>query len=44
MFDSAIQWADTPIWDYLLIYVLLRAGVYFTISTRFIHFRLFGRF
>ncbi len=44
MFDAAIQWANTLIWDYLLIYVLLGAGAYFTIRTRFIQFRLFGHF
>lgn len=44
MFDAAIQWANTLIWDHLLIYVLLGAGAYFTIRTRFIQFRMFGHF
>lgn len=44
MFDAAIQWANSLIWDYLLIYILLGAGAYFTIRTRFIQFRMFGRF
>jgi len=44
MFDAFIQWANTLIWDHLLIYVLLGAGAYFTIRTRFLQFRRFGYF
>jgi AGCS family alanine or glycine:cation symporter len=44
MLDATIQWANTLIWDPLLIYLLLGAGAYFTIRTRFIQFRLFGHF
>jgi AGCS family alanine or glycine:cation symporter len=43
MFDAALQWANALIWNYLLIYILLGAGAYFTIRTRFLQFRLFGR-
>ena len=31
------------LWTYVLIYVLLGAGLYFTFKTRFVQFRLFGR-
>lgn len=30
------------IWGYLLVYFLLGVGVYFTVRSRFIQFRLFG--
>ena len=44
MLDAAIQWANTLIWDHLLIYVLLGASVYFTIRAQLIQIRMFGRF
>ena len=31
------------LWTYVLIYVLLGAGLYFSFKTRFVQFRLFGR-
>ncbi|MFC4403640.1 alanine/glycine:cation symporter family protein [Gracilibacillus xinjiangensis] len=37
-----IGWGNTILWDYLLIYLLLGAGIYFTISSKFVQFRLFG--
>jgi Na+/alanine symporter len=44
MLDAAIPWANTLIWDHLLIYVLPGAGVSFTIRTRILQFRRFGYF
>ena len=39
---AAIQWANGHLWDWLII-LLLGTGVYFTLATRFIQIRLFGR-
>ena len=44
MLEAAVRTANSLIWDYLLIYVLLGAGIYFTIRTRFLQFRSFVRF
>ncbi|PKR78414.1 sodium:alanine symporter family protein [Halalkalibacillus sediminis] len=33
---------NTILWEYLLIYLLLGAGIYFTFFSKFVQFRLFG--
>ncbi|PID25485.1 sodium:alanine symporter family protein [Sporosarcina sp. P7] len=46
MFQDAIDWLVGPvtnfIWTYVLIGLLLAAGLYFTIRTKFVQVRLFG--
>lgn len=49
MFEAVTSWIDVVVnfgnnllWTYLLIGLLLGLGVYFTIRTRFVQFRLFG--
>lgn len=46
MFQDALNWLVGPandfIWTYVLIGLLLLAGVYFTIRTKFVQVRLFG--
>jgi AGCS family alanine or glycine:cation symporter len=44
MLVTVIDWANALIWNNLLIFVLLGAGLYFTFRTRFVQFRLFGHF
>ncbi len=41
--QSLIDPVSRFLWNYVLIYVLIGAGVYFTIRTRFVQFRLFGQ-
>ncbi|TCZ75275.1 alanine:cation symporter family protein [Paenibacillus albiflavus] len=40
--DQIIRTGNTILWSYVLIIVLIGSGVYFTIRTRFVQFRLFG--
>ena len=40
--DAALGVLNTVIWEYLLIYVLLGVGLYFTVRTRFLQIRRFG--
>ncbi|SER94727.1 alanine or glycine:cation symporter, AGCS family [Gracilibacillus ureilyticus] len=40
--SEIVNRGNTILWDYLLIYLLLGAGLYFTIRSRFVQFRLFG--
>ncbi len=42
MLENAINAANNVIWGYLLIYLLLGAGFYFTIRSRFVQFRHLG--
>lgn len=42
--NAALKAANTVVWEYLLVYLLIGAGVFFTVRTRFVQFRLFGRF
>ncbi|WP_211112527.1 alanine/glycine:cation symporter family protein [Azospirillum sp. SYSU D00513] len=42
MIDTVIAWMNTIIWNHLLIYLLLGAGLYFTVRSRFIQLRLFA--
>ncbi|MET3576791.1 alanine/glycine:cation symporter family protein [Bhargavaea ullalensis] len=46
MFQNALEWivghGNDLLWSYVLIYVLLGLGVWFTIRTKFVQFRLFG--
>ena len=39
---EAIQWANGHLWDWLII-LLLGTGLFFSVSTRFVQVRLFGR-
>ncbi|RCW62647.1 alanine/glycine:cation symporter family protein [Saliterribacillus persicus] len=39
---TIIEWGNLILWDYVLIYLLLGAGLFFTFSTKFVQFRLFG--
>ena len=41
-FNAIVDWGNGIIWGYILVYVLIGAGLYFTIATRFIQFRYFG--
>lgn len=40
--DAVVNFGNNLLWTYILIGVLLGLGVYFTIRTRFVQFRLFG--
>lgn len=40
--DTIINIINTFLWDYILIFVLITVGLYFTIRTKFIQVRLFG--
>ncbi|UEM19999.1 sodium:alanine symporter family protein [Skermanella mucosa] len=40
--DAVLGALNTVIWGYVLIYVLIGAGIYFTVKTRFLQFRRFG--
>ncbi|MFC4388205.1 alanine/glycine:cation symporter family protein [Gracilibacillus marinus] len=37
-----IDFGNMVLWDYILIYLLLAVGLYFTFRSRFVQFRLFG--
>ena len=39
--DNVLSFLNTVIWEYLLIYVLIGTGIYFTVQTRFVQFRRF---
>jgi AGCS family alanine or glycine:cation symporter len=41
--ESLIDPISAFLWNYVLVYLLIGAGIYFTIRTRFVQFRLFGR-
>ena len=41
--QKLIDPVSTVLWTYVLVYVLVAAGVYFTIRTRFVQLRYFGR-
>ena len=41
-FNTLVDKGNGIIWGYILIYVLIGAGLYFTVATRFIQFRHFG--
>ncbi|SER62859.1 alanine/glycine:cation symporter family protein [Salisediminibacterium halotolerans] len=40
--DQLVNWLNDLLWTYILIGLLLGLGVFFTIRTRFVQFRLFG--
>ena len=42
-FQDAISWTNDKLYGMILIYLLIGAGIYFTIRTRGMQFRLFGR-
>ena len=46
MIESALNWIVTTgnnlLWSYILIGLLIGLGIYFTIRTKFVQFRLFG--
>lgn len=46
MFQEALEWivgkGNDLLWSYVLVYVLLGVGIWFTIRTRFVQVRLFG--
>lgn len=41
-FEQFIATGNTILWSYVLIVLLIGAGIYFTIRSRFVQFRLFG--
>ncbi|GAA1408754.1 alanine/glycine:cation symporter family protein [Catellatospora coxensis] len=41
--QSLIDPLSRFLWNYVLIYVLIGAGLYFTVRTRFVQFRMFGQ-
>ncbi len=41
--QNLIDLVSAVLWTYVLVYVLVAAGVYFTIRTRFVQLRYFGR-
>ncbi|WP_298470892.1 alanine/glycine:cation symporter family protein [uncultured Psychrobacillus sp.] len=40
--ETAVDWFNNILWTYILIALLVGAGLYFTFSTKFVQFRLFG--
>jgi AGCS family alanine or glycine:cation symporter len=40
--DAALAFANAVVWEYLLVYLLIGAGIWFTLRTRFVQLRLFG--
>ncbi|WP_181705762.1 alanine/glycine:cation symporter family protein [Chthonobacter rhizosphaerae] len=42
MLDAALDQINGLIWNHLLIYLLIGVGVWFTVRTRFVQFRMFG--
>lgn len=40
--DTVINFTNAILWDYLLIFVLIAVGLYFTIRTKAVQIRLFG--
>ncbi|WP_413775140.1 alanine/glycine:cation symporter family protein [Gracilibacillus pellucidus] len=40
--SKIVEWGNSVLWDYVLIYLLIGAGLYFTLRSRFVQFRLFG--
>ncbi|OOS20687.1 alanine/glycine:cation symporter family protein [Moraxella lincolnii] len=41
-FHAFVDWGNGIIWGYLLIYLLIGVGLYFTVATRFMQIRHFG--
>ncbi len=41
--ENIINIVNTILWDYILIFLLLGVGLYFTLRTRFVQIRLFGQ-
>ncbi|SET46676.1 alanine or glycine:cation symporter, AGCS family [Salinibacillus kushneri] len=39
--SSIVDFGNTIFWDYILVYLLIGAGIYFTFRSRFVQFRLF---
>ncbi|SHN05064.1 alanine/glycine:cation symporter family protein [Gracilibacillus kekensis] len=39
---KVVDWGNLILWDYVLLYLLIFAGLFFTIRSRFVQFRLFG--
>lgn len=40
--ENIVDWGNLILWDYVLIYLLIAAGLYFTFRSKFVQFRLFG--
>ncbi len=40
--NEIVSFGNTIFWDYILIYLLIGAGLYFTFGSKFVQFRLFG--
>ncbi|WP_338029516.1 alanine/glycine:cation symporter family protein [Gracilibacillus alcaliphilus] len=40
--EGIISWTNAILWDYVLIYLLVGVGLYFTFRSKFVQFRLFG--
>lgn len=40
--NSFVDWANNYLWTYILIALLIGAGLYFSIRTKFVQFRMFG--
>jgi alanine or glycine:cation symporter, AGCS family len=41
--QSLIDPLSTLLWNYVLVYLLIGAGIYFMVRTRFVQFRMFGQ-
>ncbi|WP_211115503.1 alanine/glycine:cation symporter family protein [Arenibaculum pallidiluteum] len=42
MIETVVGWLNGIIWNHLLIYLLIGTGLYFTVRSRFMQFRLFA--
>ncbi|WP_208585856.1 alanine/glycine:cation symporter family protein [Gracilibacillus suaedae] len=40
--SKIVEWGNLILWDYVLIYLLIGAGLFFTLRSNFVQFRLFG--
>ncbi|UOQ86310.1 alanine/glycine:cation symporter family protein [Gracilibacillus salinarum] len=40
--SKIVEWGNLVLWDYVLIYLLIGAGLFFTLRSKFVQFRLFG--
>lgn len=40
--NDIVSYGNTIFWDYILVYLLIGAGIYFTLGSKFVQFRLFG--
>ncbi len=42
LLNSIVSFMNTMLWSYVLIFMLIGLGLYFTIRSGFVQFRLFG--